>query len=238
MKATCGADTLLILDGYDELPHDLRHSPFFVNLLSPHCLKSPLRKSHIILTSRSIVMSEIHHHFKSAQVPLVNIEVLGFTSEQIQHFIDQYFEEEGKSELSAKLSVKLDALPHNKGLCSIPIVLSIISHMFLLKKDLPPTLTQLYDEFVCETLSLTFPGLHSTLELFVQDHDFLKLCEIAYECTMQQKLLFTASGLMGIQTNIPTVKQGVASSLQDLLTNFVSLLPRASILSTSWSRSS
>ena len=199
MKATCGADTLLILDGYDELPHDLRHSPFFVNLLSPHSLRSPLRKSHIILTSRSIVMSEIHHHFISAQVPLVNVEVLGFTSEQIQHFIDQYFEGEGKSELSAKLSAKLDALPHIKGLCSIPVVLSIISRVFLSRKDLPPTLTQLYDEFVCETVSSMFPGLQSTLKIPVKDHDFLKLCEIAYECTMQQKLIFTASDLMGLQ---------------------------------------
>ena len=67
MKATCGDDTLLILDGYDELPHDFRHCPFFVKLLSPHPHKSPLRNSHIILTSRPIVMSEIHHHFKSAK---------------------------------------------------------------------------------------------------------------------------------------------------------------------------
>ena len=199
MKATCGADMLLILDGYDELPCDLRHSPFFVNLLSPHSLKSPLRKSHIILTSRSIVMSEIHHHFKSAEVPLVNIEVLGFTSEQIQHFIYQYFEGEGKSKLSEKLSAKLDNLPHIKGLCSIPVVLSIISRVFLSRKDLLPTLTEIYDEFVCETLSLMIPGLQSTLELPVQDHDFLKLCEIACECTVQQKLIFTASDLMGLQ---------------------------------------
>ena len=199
LEETFGADTLLILDGYDELPQDLRHSPFFVNLLSPHPLRSPLPKSHIILTSRSIVMSEIHHHFKSAQVPLVNIEVLGFTSEQMQHFIDQYFEGEGKSELSAKLSAKLAALPHIKGLCSIPVVLSIISRVFLSRKDLPPTLTEIYDDFVCETLSSMFPGLPSTLELPVQDHDFLKLCEIAYECTMQQKLIFTVSDLMGLQ---------------------------------------
>ena len=199
MKATCGADTLLILDGYDELPRDFRHCTFFVNLLNPNSLKSPLRKSHIILTSRSIVMSEIHDRFKSVEVPLVNIEVLGFTSKQIQHFIDQYFEGEVTSELSAKLSAKLDALPHIKGLCSIPVVLSIISRVFLSRKDLPLTLTLIYNEFVCETLSSMFPGLQSTFELPDQDHDFLKLCEIAYECTMQQKLIFTASDLMGLQ---------------------------------------
>ena len=208
MKATYGAGMLLVLDGYDELPHDLRHCTFFVNLLSPHSFNSPLPKSHIILTSRSIVMSEIHLRFKSAKAPLVNIEVLGFTSEQIQHFIDQYFEGEGKSELSAKLSAKLDALPHIKGLCSIPIVLSIISHVFLSRRDLPPTLTQLYDEFVCETLSSMFPGLQSTLKLPVQDHDFLKLCKIAYECTMQQKLIFTASDLMGLQDKYSNRESG------------------------------
>ena len=213
MKATYGAGMLLVLDGYDELPHDLRHCPFFVSLLSPHSFNSPLPKSHIILTSRSIVMSEIHHHFKSAQVRLVNIEVLGFTSEQIQHFIDQHFEGEGKSKLSVKLSAKLDALPHIKGLCSIPVVLSIISRVFLSRKGLPPTLTQLYDEFVCETLSSMFPGLPSTLELPVQDHDFLKLCEIACECTVQQKLIFTASDLKGLQDKYSNRETGC-----DLLT--------------------
>ena len=198
MKATHGADVLLILDGYDELPRKLRHSSFLVNLLTDP-LKSPLPYSHIILTSRSIVMSEINCHFNSAKKPLVNIEVLGFTSEQIQLFIDQYFQGEGNSELSAKLSAKLDALPHIKGICSIPVVLSIISRVFLSRKDLPPTLTQIYDEFVCETLSPMFPGLQSTLKLPFQDHDFLKLCEIAYHCTKQQKLIFAKSDLLGLQ---------------------------------------
>ena len=198
LKATHGANTLLILDGYDELPHELRHSSFFVNLLTCS-LKSPLQNSHIILTSRSIVMSEIYHRFKPAELPLVNIEVLGFTSEQIQLFIDQYFQGEGNSELSVKLTAKLDALPHIKGLCSIPVVLSIISRVFLSNKDLPPTLTQIYDEFVCETLSPMFPGLQSTLKLPFQDHDFLKLCEIAYHCTKQQKWIFTTSDLLGLQ---------------------------------------
>ena len=207
LKATDGANTLLILDGYDELPHELRHSSFFVNLLTCS-LKSPLRDSHIILTSRSIVMSEIYHRFKLAELPLVNIEVLGFTTEQIQLFIDQYFQGEGSSELSVKLAAKLDVLPHIKGLCSIPIVLTIISRVFLSRKDLPPTLTQIYDEFVCETLSPMFPGLQSTLKLPSQDHNFLKLCEIAYHCTKQQKLVFTTSDLLGLQDKYSDRKAG------------------------------
>ena len=198
MKAFHGADMLLILDGYDELPHELRHSPFFIDLLT-HSLKSALPHSHVILTSRSIVMSEIYLHFQSANTPFANIEVLGFTSEQIREYLESYFHEEGKSELSVMLCAKLDTLPHIKGLCAIPVVLSIISRVFLSKKDLPPTLTQIYDDFICETLSPMFPGLQSALRLPCQDHDFLKLCEIAYHCTKQQKLIFTTSDLFGLQ---------------------------------------
>ena len=198
MKATCGANMLLILDGYDELPRELRHTSFFIDLLI-HSLKSPLPHSHVILTSRSIVMSEIYHHFQFAKAPFANVEVLGFTSEQIRQYLKSYFCEEGKSELSAKLHAKLDTLPHIKGLCAIPVVLSIISRVFLSKKDLPPTLTQIYDDFICETLSPMFPGLQSARKLPCQDHDFLKLCEIAYHCTKQQKLIFTTSDLKGLQ---------------------------------------
>ena len=198
MKATCGADMLLILDGYDELPHELRHSPFFIDLLT-HSLKSPLPHSHVILTSRSIVTSEIYHHFESTKTPFANIEVLGFTSEQIQLYIESYFREEGKSELSANLCAKLETLPQIKGLCAIPVVLSIISRVFLSKKDLPSTLTQIYDDFICETLTPMFPGLQSALKLPCQDHDFLELCEIAYRCTKQQKMIFTTSDLKGLQ---------------------------------------
>ena len=198
MKATHGADMLLILDGYDELPHELRHSPFLIDLLT-HSLKSPLPYSHVILTSRSIVMSEIYHHFQSVKTSFANIEVLGFTSEQIREYLESYFCEEDKSELSAKLCAKLDTLPHIKGLCAVPVVLSIISRVFLSKNDLPPTLTQIYDDFICETLSPMFPDLQSALKLPCQDHDFLTLCEIAYHCTEQQKLIFTTSDLKGLQ---------------------------------------
>ena len=44
-----------------------------------------------------------------------------------------------------------------------------------------------------------FPGLRSALKLPCQDHDFLKLCEIAYHCTKRQKLIFTTSDLKGLQ---------------------------------------
>ena len=80
-----GKDVLFILDGFDELPPHLRQSDFLVKLLS-HNLDSPLRDCDVVLTSRSIVTSEIYHHMREsrAQVSLTNIEVLGFTRDQVK----------------------------------------------------------------------------------------------------------------------------------------------------------
>ena len=53
-----------------------------------------------------------------------------------------------------------------------------------------------------------FPGLQSALKLPCQDHDFLTLCEIAYHCTKQQKLIFTTSDLKGLQDKYGDRKTG------------------------------
>ena len=87
-----GKDVLFILDGFDELPPHLRQSDFLVNLLS-HNRNSLLRDCNVVLTSRSIVTSEIYHHMREsrAQVGLANIEVLGFTQDQIKEYAGHYF---------------------------------------------------------------------------------------------------------------------------------------------------
>ena len=85
-----GRDVLFILDGFDELSPHLRQSPFLVNLLS-HNRDSLLPHCDVILTSRSIVTSKIYRqmHMSRSQVSLTNIEVLGFTQDQIEVYAKQ-----------------------------------------------------------------------------------------------------------------------------------------------------
>ena len=196
-----GKDMLFILDGFDELPPHLRQSDFLVNLLS-HNLDSPLRDCDIVLTSRSIVTSEIYHHMHEsrAQVDLTNIEVLGFTRDQIKEYAGHYFKGQGRPDLLESFVSKIDAIPQVRGLCSIPVVLSIICQVFSFKEDLPPTLTEIYNDYMCIKVLKYYKdliSLDSILDL-PRDHDFYKLGKIAFDCIRSQKMVFESSDLQGL----------------------------------------
>ena len=196
-----GRDVLFILDGFDELPPHLRQSDFLVKLLS-HNLDSPLRDCDVVLTSRSIVTSEIYHHMREsrAQVDLTNIEVLGFTQDQIKEYAGHYFKGQGLPDLLESFVSKIDAIPQVRGLCSIPVVLSIICQVFSFKEDLPPTLTEIYNEYMCIKVlkyreELT--SLNSILDV-PRDHDFYTLGKIAFDCIRSQKMVFHSSDLQSL----------------------------------------
>ena len=196
MIANGGRGTLLILDGYDELLHELRRSPFFLNLLI-HSPKSPLPECDVVLTSRSIVTSQIYHQFESSGIArdFVNIEVLGFSKGQINHYVQQYFEQEGKPELKDSFAERISMLPQIRSLCSIPIVLSIICRVYLKHNDLPSTLSAVYERFVIDKLLINSviagrPGCVLSLLDLPDKHTFYSLCEVAFLRVKEQKVVF------------------------------------------------
>ena len=196
-----GKDVLFILDGFDELPPHLRQSDFLLNLMS-HNRESPLRECNVVLTSRSIVTSEIYHQMREsrAQVSLTNIEVLGFTQDQIREYAGQYFTGQGQPDLLDSFVRKIGAFPQIRSLCSIPVVLSIICQVFSFKRDLPPTLTEIYNEYLCIKVlkySTDLTTLDSILDL-PEDHDIFKLGKIAFDCIQSQKMVFESSDLQGL----------------------------------------
>ena len=199
-----GRGVLLILDGYDELLQELREAPFFLNLLT-HSPKSLLPECDIVLTSRSILTSQIYRHLKQASTAgdITNIEVLGFTNAQVKRYAKLYFEAEGMQELYSLFLAKVESVPQIKSLCSIPVVLSIICRVFLAKGDLPPTLTEAYHDFVFEKvlLNASFPdGPVESLLNLPPKHDFYQLCEIAFSCVVNQKVIFTSTELNNLST--------------------------------------
>ena len=206
-----GLNVLFILDGFDELPPHLRQSPFFVNLLS-HNRDSLLPYCDVILTSRSIVTSKIYHQMQMSrsQVILTNIEVLGFTQDQIKAYAKQYFTDQRQTDLFDSFIRKMRAVPQIRGLCSIPVVLSIICQVFLFRGDLPPTLTQIYNDYLCVKVlkySEDLSALDSILDL-PMDHDIYKLGEIAYNCIQKQKVIFDSADLHGLGERFSDRKRG------------------------------
>ena len=207
-----GKGILLILDGYDELSAQLRQCPYFQHLLT-HSLQSSLYNCDIVLTSRSIVTSEIYHHLsKSKPVKhFVNVEVLGFGKTEIRRFAQQYFEERGRPELSDQFLDKLEQFPQMKSLYSNPVVLCIICVVYLSKENLPPTLTKVYDAFICEKLLLNLSSQDTQADSvwhLPDEHDFYQLCSIAYSCVVQQKVIFTSLELKGLSTRYSNRETG------------------------------
>ena len=193
-----GRGVLFILDGFDELPPHLRQSDFLANLLS-HNLEcsAPLPYCHVIMTSRSIVTSEVYHKVRRN---ITNVEVLGFTQEQIKEYAGHILVDQGRPDLLDSFVRKIDSAPEIRGLCSIPVVLSIICQVFLFREDLPPTLTQFYNEYLCVKIlkyCKDLSTLNSILDL-PRYHDMYKLGEIAYNCIQSQKIVFNSADLQGL----------------------------------------
>ena len=205
-----GKGVLLILDGYDELLQELREAPFFIDLLA-HSPRSPLYECDIVLTSRSIVTSQIYHHLTKASTAgdVTNIEVLGFTKAQVKHYAQLYFDAEGMQPLCPDFLAKLETVPQIFSLCSIPVVLLIVCRVFLAKKDLPPTLTEAYNDFVFEKVLLNSPDIDvDSLLHLPPTHDFYQLCEIAFSCFVDQKVIFTSEELKDLSARYSNRESG------------------------------
>ena len=207
-----GKGVLLILDGYDELSAQLRQCPYFHHLLT-HSHRSSLFNCDIVLTSRSIVTSEIYSLLRNstASRKFVNVEVLGFRKADMTKFARRYFEEQSQPEVLKSFLDKLEHFPQMKSLCSNPVVLSIMCVVYLSQEDLPPTLTKVYDAFICEKVLLNSNSqdVHadSVLHLPVE-HDFYQLCSIAYSCIVDQKVIFTSSELKGLSDRYSNRESG------------------------------
>ena len=210
MQASGGKGVLLLLDGYDELLQELREAPFFLDLLT-HSPKSSLPECDIVLTSRSILTSQIYHLFHKSTTAggITNIEVLGFTTAQIKHYAQRYFDEEGKPHLCSQFLAKIEKRPQIKSLCSIPMVLSIICRVYLSEEDLPPTLAEAYHDFVLKKVLLNsnLLGVDSLLKL-PPNHDFYRLCEIAFACIVEQKVIFASAELNDLSTRYSDRESG------------------------------
>ena len=207
-----GEGVLLILDGYDELSGPLRQCPFFHHLLT-HSLQSPLSSCDIVLTSRSIVTSEVYQHISKSTTNrhFVSVEVLGFRKVEIKNFAQQYFEGQGRPDLLDSFLYKLEQFLQMKCPLSNPVVLSILCVRYLSQENLPRTLTEVYDAFICEMVLLnsssSYTQANSVLHLS-DEHDFYQLCSIAYTCVVEQKVIFTSSELEGLLSRYSNRESG------------------------------
>ena len=134
-----GERVLIILEGWDELPPELREEgTFFFDIIEG----SKLPDASVLVTSRPTVTADLYDYMDER-----HIEVLGFNSEQITEYVQT--NGRGKAEI---IISHLEKFPNLKALAHIPLTLSIICHVASKEQTLPHTLTELYNMHICNTI--------------------------------------------------------------------------------------
>ena len=189
LESSHGLNTLIILEGFDELPDACRsEESVFLRLISGELLPSAT----VMVTSRpwateTLIMYHSHSIFQ-------HIEILGFTSEQIVSHIRSVLPEDEAKNLEAYMSNH----PQIRGCMYIPLNTVIVLSVFKERQaSMPTTLTELYTAVV-QTLLVRYLYGHPDLEksskfsihedLFkdlsvphIVKRNFLELCQLAYK---------------------------------------------------------
>ena len=211
MLANKCRNILFILDGWDELPPNLRKNSIFHQLVQPKLPQSnPLCESTVIVTSRPISSGDLH------QVVSSRVEILGFTANELHQFFTECLK--GDAEAVKALLERIEENPEVAGSCYLPLNATILVHLF--KSDRNTLPTTLYGIFS----SLVFNCMQRHLKLRTQYKDvsiesldqlpevakkpFSVLCQLAYDGVMEGNIIFTS---LPADVNTLSLLQGVES---------------------------
>ena len=140
-----GEGFLFILEGWDELLADRQAKGFYLRLIQGNILPEAV----VLITSRPSAINRI------PKIPIHQIEILGFTQQQLDKYINCHFEKyENKTELVVKFYEELQRLPLLRSLLFIPINLNVSLYVFERNGfQLPQTLTSIYETLVVAQLN-------------------------------------------------------------------------------------
>ena len=177
-----GEGVLLVFDGFDEFPVELRRKSLVVKVISG----SFLPKAAVLVTSRPSATAELLSVCQAAVDK--HIEVIGFSNDEIQEYADNKFMVD-RPELLTGFKEYLSAYPVVRGMMYSPlncaIIVDVYYENYISHRPIPHTLTQLYTELsFCLLLrhmkSLSHEELPSSLEGFQQSniHVYQRLKEL------------------------------------------------------------
>ena len=190
-----GEGVLIVFDGFDELPDELRRKSLVVEVING----SHLPKAAVLVTSRPSATAELLKVGQSAVDK--HIEVIGFSDDEIQEYAENKFK--GGPELLIGFKEYLSAYPVVRGMMYSPlncgIIVDVYQENYKCHRPIPHTLTQLYTELSFCLLSrhmksLSHEELPSNLEGFEQSNIHLyqqlkKLGKLAFEAVESQTVI-------------------------------------------------
>ena len=143
-----GKTLTLLIDGYDELPEELRDNSLIADILNRQVLPD----------CGLVVSSRPHASVLLRKQATLRVDILGFTEEQRKHYIEHSLNDQSQIK---QLTTYLEQHVIISSLCYVPF--NIVLLLFLYKQGvpLPKNATQLYNIFICLTIrrNLTKHGI-------------------------------------------------------------------------------
>ena len=211
-----GEGLLIIFDGWDELSTEHRNSSLVASIIR----REQLVKCAVIVTSRSYASSSL---LKINSISR-HVQVIGFSEDEISTVIIQTLQKDQKlaqeliaenktgktrlkqhftttkssknSQLAVKLINDLNVRGDVRSLCYVPLVCSMVILVYYKEGGhLPTTLTQLYQNFILQTIRrhVTLGSLSSLPSQLVKL--FQEICQIAYTNLTNTRMTFSSHQL-------------------------------------------
>ena len=145
IQRTGGKGVFLLLEGYDELPEELRiESSVFLDVITGR----ELPEATVLITSRPWASEFLHRECKRRISQ--HIEILGFTKDNIQSYLESTIPNDPS--LLADLKKYISCYPHINSMMYIPLNSAIVVEVYRnSRKDdtlVPKTMTELYSSLV------------------------------------------------------------------------------------------
>ena len=135
-----GEDILFLLDGYDELPINMKEDSLIASIINHR----------LFLDCSLIISSRPHASVHLRQQATCRVDVLGFTEDEKNYFIQSSLR--GRPQAITELSQYLSSHSSVNNLCSVPFHLAALLFLFKEGIPLPSNSTKLYSLFICLTI--------------------------------------------------------------------------------------
>ena len=194
-----GEGVLIMLDGWDEAPTNLRQRGSLIHDIIAEPSKCSAQKAAVVVSSRPSASHGIRKYTST------RVEVMGFTRERREEYVRKVLQDE--PEAAHSLLQQIESVPRLSENCHLPLNLVIITHTFLCSGNtLPSTYCRIIITLALSRLlrHIQKSTAHGTevqsLESFSDLPDgireeFLKLCKLAYDGVVKEKYSFSSEDL-------------------------------------------
>ena len=242
LKKICdsnGDRVCFIIEGFDELPHNLQRESIFTRI------SQKLPRALIIYTSRPVAVSQLIE-----QKITRRIEIIGFKSEQVQEYVEttlihlntEHSQNKDIGKNKAKELIRIiESNIFVERLAHVPIYLAIITHIFNSKNYIASTRTKLFHCLVYNIILHYLIEKKANGETYLKSLDdipevekrhFANICHLAFRGLQNSEITFNTMQLhdydipkdingLGLLYSAPTLSDcGIIQSLNFMHLNF------------------